>query len=277
MFEQVLFLWSTLHQTWECFEKHPVWCVCHYVIGTVVCTLTYHTMLSFAVPFLMLNALSSFAVDIKPAECQCPITCTSVGQFKMISNTWMHTSIFIIPEEVKGICVFLEILCTLSVLPVIFKVSLSRCVLLSLSKGRGRSSGTWVIAPSVLSNKRTGGMLTIIILGSTSLNKAKGPSHQIHTATKWASEALRHLTQVCVWEPVCVHVCVMERQIEWVWVCGMGWGGETDKKKCIFLPELGNLQHKAKWNLLFVVIISFLYIYNPPRIVSNLCTGTVYR
>lgn len=103
-------------------------------------------------------------------------------------------------------------------------------------------------------------MLTIIILRSTSLNKAKGPSHQIHTATKWASEALRHPTQVCV--KVCVSVCV--------------GGGKMKRRRNAFLPELGNLLHKAKSHLLFHVIIYLCYTYNLPRIVSNLCIGMAY-
>lgn len=53
-------------------------------------------------------------------------------------------------------------------------------------------------------------------------------------------------------------------------------GGKTKRKRNAFLPELANLLHKAKSNLLFHVIIYLCYIYNPPRIVSNLCIGMVY-
>lgn len=63
-------------------------------------------------------------------------------------------------------------------------------------------------------------------------------------------------------------------------MCVWGGGGKTERERemhfFFFLSELGNLLHKAKCNLLFLVIISLRYIYNPPRIVSNLCPCAVY-
>lgn len=43
------------------------------------------------------------------------------------------------------------------------------------------------------------------------------------------------------------------------------------------LTEHGNLPHKAKCNLFLCVILSLHLIYNPVRIVSNLCADMVCR
>ena len=68
-------------------------------------------------------------------------------------------------------------------------------------------------------------LLSVIILDSTSLNKAEGPSHQITAATKWTSEdaqlsTLNMCECMCVCEGcgvytvcVCVCVCVCDSRI----------------------------------------------------------------
>lgn len=64
-----------------------------------------------------------------------------------------------------------------------------------------------------------------------------------------------------------VCVCVCDGEIDWMSLCmyvGVK-GVRRQIKRNAFLPELGNLQQKAKWNLLSLVIVSLLYIYDPPK------------
>lgn len=129
-----------------------------------------------------------------------------------------------------------------------------RCFFLSLSLSRVGWSVTGDSGNSsqFVELRRAGGMLTIIILGSTSLNKAKRPSHLIHRATTWASEA-----------GMCVCVCDGVNRLR-VHVCGRCWKTDEERNAFFFF----NYPFYTKQN--YLKISYFLYVVilvlNPPTI-----------
>lgn len=136
----------------------------HTVIGAIVYTVTCHTSQLCSI-FIMHNALSLLGIDIRAAACQYSIKCD-------LCVTMTDNQLW--PSADLNVCLFLmrwSLLASSESCPADIWLTF-----LSLQE-RGRSAGTWVIVSSVCAPMwdSTGGMLTIIILGSTSLNKAKRP------------------------------------------------------------------------------------------------------
>lgn len=75
----------------------------------------YHTA-ELCVVFIMPNALSSLALDIKPADFQYPTKSDLCGTMTddQLWSVWKQTWLFDMLKEDKSICVFLKMFCTLS-------------------------------------------------------------------------------------------------------------------------------------------------------------------